>query len=118
MATPANAYRNCLRRLTSAWRLLRAAYLLEPDLKEARGGFRDVSMLRALAASWLTDRPRRSRPYERLLDVRDALHLALGRTLDQLISMRPRQWPDASATPYLMIFTATSACPPPHRACR
>jgi len=34
-----------------------AAYLLEPDLKEARGGFRDVSMLRALAASWLTDRP-------------------------------------------------------------
>src|SRR4029453_14515236 len=33
-----------------------AAYLLEPDLKEARGGFRDVSMLRALAASWLHDR--------------------------------------------------------------
>ena len=34
-----------------------AAYLLEPDLKEARGGIRDMTMLRALAASWLTDRP-------------------------------------------------------------
>jgi [protein-PII] uridylyltransferase len=64
-----------------------AAYLLEPDLKEARGGFRDVSMLRALAASWLTDRPHVGvrGPYERLLDVRDALHLAAGRTLDRLI---------------------------------
>jgi [protein-PII] uridylyltransferase len=64
-----------------------AAYLLEPDLKEARGGFRDVSMLRALAASWLTDRPHVgiSEPHERLLDVRDALHLSSGRTLDRLI---------------------------------
>ena len=64
-----------------------AAYLLEPDLKEARGGFRDVSMLRALAASWLTDRPHVGirGPYQRLLDVRDALHLASGRTLDRLI---------------------------------
>ena len=63
-----------------------AAYLLEPDLKEARGGFRDVSMLRALAASWLTDRPHVGirEPYERLLDVRDALHLASGRTLDRI----------------------------------
>jgi [protein-PII] uridylyltransferase len=65
-----------------------AAYLLEPDLKEARGGFRDVSMLRALAASWLTDRPHVGidEPYQRLLDVRDALHLAAGRTLDRLIA--------------------------------
>lgn len=64
-----------------------AAYLLEPDLKEARGGFRDVSMLRALAASWLTDRPHVGvrGPYQRLLDVRDALHLVSGRTLDRLI---------------------------------
>jgi [protein-PII] uridylyltransferase len=65
-----------------------AAYLLEPDLKEARGGFRDVSMLRALAASWLTDRPHVGvrEPHERLLDVRDALHLESGRTLDRLIA--------------------------------
>ena len=35
-----------------------AAYLLEPDLKEARGGFRDMYHCSArLAASWLTDRP-------------------------------------------------------------
>ena len=56
-----------------------AAYLLEPDLKEARGGFRDMIMLRALAATWLTDRPHAGveEPYERLLDVRDALHITL-----------------------------------------
>jgi [protein-PII] uridylyltransferase len=65
-----------------------AAYLLEPDLKEARGGFRDMSMLRALAATWLTDRPHVgvSQPYERLLDVRDALHLTSGRALDRLMA--------------------------------
>ncbi len=64
-----------------------AAYLLEPDLKEARGGFRDMSMLRALAATWLTDRPHEGLrdPYERLLDVRDALHVTSGRALDRLL---------------------------------
>ena len=30
---------------------------LEPDLKEARGGLRDMTVLRALAAAWLADRP-------------------------------------------------------------
>ena len=65
-----------------------AAYLLEPDLKEARGGSRDMTMLRALAATWLTDRPHAAveAPYERLLDVRDALHLSSGRTLDRLLA--------------------------------
>ena len=64
-----------------------AAYLLEPDLKEARGGFRDMIMLRALAATWLTDRPHEGLrdPYERLLDVRDALHVTAGRALDRLL---------------------------------
>ena len=64
-----------------------AAYLLEPDLKEARGGFRDMIMLRALAATWLTDRPHEGLrgPYERLLDVRDALHVTSGRALDRLL---------------------------------
>ena len=33
------------------------AYLIEPDLKEARGGIRDAVVLSALAATWLTDRP-------------------------------------------------------------
>ncbi|MER7202548.1 nucleotidyltransferase domain-containing protein, partial [Streptomyces sp. NPDC000188] len=32
-------------------------YLLEPDLKEARGGLRDATALRAVAASWLADAP-------------------------------------------------------------
>jgi len=65
-----------------------AAFLLEPDLKEARGGFRDMTMLRALAATWLTDRPHAGveAPYGRLLDVRDALHLAAGRPLDRLLA--------------------------------
>ncbi len=65
-----------------------AAYLLEPDLKEARGGFRDMTMLRALAATWLTDRPHSGvrDPYERLLDVRDALHVRSGRALERLVA--------------------------------
>lgn len=65
-----------------------AAYLLEPDLKEARGGLRDMTMLRALAATWLTDRPHAGveTPYGRLLDVRDALHVASGRPLDRLLA--------------------------------
>ena len=64
-----------------------AAYLLEPDLKEARGGLRDMTTLRALAATWLTDRPHTGvrEPYERLLDVRDALHLNAGRASDRLV---------------------------------
>ncbi len=64
-----------------------AAYLLEPDLKEARGGLRDMIMLRALAATWLTDRPHEGvrGPYESLLDVRDALHVTAGRALDRLL---------------------------------
>ena len=65
-----------------------AAYLLEPDLKEARGGFRDMTMLRALAATWLTDRPHSgvTGPYQQLLDVRDALHISSGRALDRLVA--------------------------------
>ena len=65
-----------------------AAYLLEPDLKEARGGLRDMIMLRALAATWLTDRPHAEigPPYERLLDVRDALHVSSGRGIDRLLA--------------------------------
>ncbi len=62
------------------------AFLLEPDLKEARGGLRDVTVLRAVAASWLADAPRDgwTRARTRLLDVRDALHLVTGRATDRL----------------------------------
>ncbi|MEU9184989.1 [protein-PII] uridylyltransferase [Streptomyces sp. NPDC048484] len=61
-------------------------YLLEPDLKEARGGLRDATALRAVAASWLADAPREglSDARKSLLDVRDALHLATGRATDRL----------------------------------
>ncbi|WP_338118276.1 [protein-PII] uridylyltransferase, partial [Streptomyces coryli] len=61
-------------------------FLLEPDLKEARGGLRDITALRAVAASWLADAPREGLERARtcLLDVRDALHLATGRATDRL----------------------------------
>ncbi|MEU7645874.1 [protein-PII] uridylyltransferase [Streptomyces huasconensis] len=61
-------------------------HLLEPDLKEARGGLRDVTALRAVAASWLADAPREglADARRRLLDVRDALHLTTGRATDRL----------------------------------
>ncbi|MEU6887583.1 [protein-PII] uridylyltransferase [Streptomyces viridosporus] len=61
-------------------------YLLEPDLKEARGGLRDATALRAVAASWLADAPREGlvEARRRLLDVRDALHLTTGRATDRL----------------------------------
>ncbi|MCB5182123.1 [protein-PII] uridylyltransferase [Streptomyces antimicrobicus] len=61
-------------------------FLLEPDLKEARGGLRDVTALRAVAASWVADAPRAGldRARRRLLDARDALHLVTGRASDRL----------------------------------
>lgn len=63
------------------------AYLLEGDLKEARGGLRDGVVLQALAASWLADVPHEvaGRSYSRLLDVRDALHAVTGRPGERLL---------------------------------
>ncbi|MER8187443.1 [protein-PII] uridylyltransferase [Kitasatospora sp. NPDC094015] len=62
------------------------AFLLEPDLKEARGGLRDVVALRAIAATWLADAPREGldAAAARLADVRDALHLVTGRATERL----------------------------------
>ncbi|WP_446664080.1 [protein-PII] uridylyltransferase [Flexivirga sp. B27] len=59
---------------------------LEPQLKEAAGGLRDMTVLRALAATWLADRPHGAVDvaYDRLLDVRDALHVVTGRWRDKL----------------------------------
>ncbi|MFF3429054.1 [protein-PII] uridylyltransferase [Streptomyces sp. NPDC002602] len=61
-------------------------FLLEPDLKEARGGLRDITALRAVAASWLADAPREglAEARRKLLDTRDALHLVTGRATDRL----------------------------------
>ncbi|MZD05871.1 [protein-PII] uridylyltransferase, partial [Streptomyces sp. SID5785] len=72
-------------------------YLLEPDLKEAHGGLRDATALRAVAASWLADAPREglADARRRLLDVRDALHLATGRATDRLALQEQDQVADA-----------------------
>lgn len=52
------------------------AHVLEPDLKEAYGGLRDVTVVRAVAASWITDVPRAGLAAAQawIADVRDALH--------------------------------------------
>ncbi|MEU9046092.1 MULTISPECIES: [protein-PII] uridylyltransferase [unclassified Kitasatospora] len=62
------------------------SFLLEPDLKEARGGLRDVVALNAVAATWLADAPRDGLDAAalRLADVRDALHLVTGRATERL----------------------------------
>ena len=64
------------------------AHLLEPDLKQAYGGLRDIVALRAVAASWVADRPHAhavSEAHEWLLVVRDALHRTTGRRHDRLV---------------------------------
>ena len=65
------------------------AYLLEPDLKESRGGLRDLHALNAIAAAQLGDPPRGQVAVARdlLLDVRGELHRlqgAHGRPSDRL----------------------------------
>ncbi|NJQ04551.1 [protein-PII] uridylyltransferase [Streptomyces lonarensis] len=72
-------------------------HLLEPDLKEARGGLRDVTALRAVAASWVADAPRAglAEAQAALLDVRDALHLTTGRSTDRLAQEDQPQVADA-----------------------
>ena len=62
------------------------AQAIEPDLKEAHGGLRDMTILRALTAAWLADRPHGQvdAAYGTLLDTRDALHVVTGRRRDRL----------------------------------
>lgn len=61
--------------------------LVEPDLKDAYGGLREVTALRAIAATWVTDTSHAEidSAHELLLDVRDALHTVTGRSQDKLV---------------------------------
>ncbi|MEY4347733.1 MAG: Bifunctional uridylyltransferase/uridylyl-removing enzyme [Actinomycetota bacterium] len=71
-------------------------HLLEPDLKEAYGGLRDVTILRAIAASWITDidhQPVKSAA-EHLMNVRDALHRITGKSSDRLMMQEQQQVAD------------------------
>jgi [protein-PII] uridylyltransferase len=63
------------------------AFLLEPDLKEARGGLRDVHAIQAVAAAWVAPAPgpKVRAAYEQILDARHALHEVTGRRLDRLV---------------------------------
>ena len=63
------------------------AYLLEPDLKESRGGLRDITALRAMNASGAMTLPmeRVSQAESLLSTVRETLHISSGRDKDRLL---------------------------------
>jgi [protein-PII] uridylyltransferase len=63
------------------------AYLLEPDLKEARGGLRDIQALRAVALSGVVAVPLEKISWAEatLNNVRESLHIASGRGKDRLL---------------------------------
>jgi [protein-PII] uridylyltransferase len=69
------------------------AHLSVPDVKEAAGGLRDATVLKALVASWLVDVPHVELEQSRrtLLDVRDVLHDVAGRATDRIA---PEVWPE------------------------
>ena len=69
------------------------AHLSVPDVKEAEGGIRDATVLKALVATWLVDVPHVELERTRLamLDVRDVLHGMAGRATDRIA---PEQWTD------------------------
>jgi [protein-PII] uridylyltransferase len=73
------------------------AFLLEPDLKEARGGMRDVHAINAVAAAWVADAPgdRVREAYRWLLDVRGELHRRTARGSDRLIAQEQAPVADA-----------------------
>ncbi|WP_435744631.1 [protein-PII] uridylyltransferase [Nocardioides sp. SYSU DS0663] len=67
------------------------AHASVPDLKEAQGGLRDATVLRALVATWLVDVPHveLERSRKALLDVRDVVHELAGRPNDRVT---PEMW--------------------------
>ncbi|MFI2707406.1 [protein-PII] uridylyltransferase, partial [Nocardioides sp. CER28] len=67
------------------------AHASVPDLKEAAGGLRDATILKALVATWLVDVPHTDLEPRRqeLLDVRDHVHDLAGRATDRV---GPEMW--------------------------
>jgi len=63
------------------------AFLLEPHLKDGRGGLRDVQAMQAVAAAWVAPAPgpRAREAYDFILDVRHALHVVTARGADRLV---------------------------------
>jgi [protein-PII] uridylyltransferase len=63
------------------------AFLLEPDLKESRGGQRDVHAIQAIAAAWVAPAPgpKVRAAYEQVTDARHVLHEVTGRRSDRLV---------------------------------
>jgi [protein-PII] uridylyltransferase len=63
------------------------AFLLEPDLKESRGGQRDVHAIQAIAAAWVAPAPgpKVRAAYDQVIDARHVLHDVTGRRLDRLV---------------------------------
>ncbi|GII91382.1 [protein-PII] uridylyltransferase [Sinosporangium siamense] len=63
------------------------AFLLEPDLRDAKGGLRDVQAMQAVAAAWVASAPgpRVREAYELLLDIRHGLHVVTSRGADRLV---------------------------------
>lgn len=72
------------------------AHASVPDIKEAAGGLRDATVLRALVATWLVDVPHVALEAGRqqLLDVRDVVHELAGRATDRIA---PELWPDLAS---------------------
>ena len=81
------------------------AYLLEPDLKEARGGLRDIQALRAISLSVAIAVPLEKISWAEgtLNNVRESLHIASGRGKDRLLFQEQDKvakllnYPDADA---------------------
>ncbi|MCX6397670.1 MAG: [protein-PII] uridylyltransferase [Propionibacteriales bacterium] len=69
------------------------AHVSVPDIKEATGGLRDATVLKALSATWLVDVPHGELEAGRqaLLDVRDVVHQVAGRGSDRIV---PEFWAD------------------------
>ncbi|MFW6776229.1 [protein-PII] uridylyltransferase [Nocardioides sp. CPCC 205120] len=67
------------------------AHASVPDVKEAEGGLRDATVLKALVATWLVDIPHTDLAHARraLLDVRDHVHDLAGRATDRIA---PEAW--------------------------